>query len=64
MKKISFFALFMLLSLGIEAQVKVVSPHPDIKVKFLRCIESGGNAVIEFTVNNLSNQLLWIFHFL
>lgn len=56
MKKISFFALFMLLSLGIEAQVKVVSPHPDIKVKFLRCIESGGNAVIEFTVNNLSNQ--------
>ncbi|EXZ04270.1 hypothetical protein [Bacteroides fragilis] len=56
MKKISFFALFMLLSLGIEAQVKVVSPHPDIKVKFLRCIESGGTAVIEFTVNNLSNQ--------
>lgn len=56
MKKISFFALLMLLSLGIEAQVKVKSPHPDIKVKFLRCIESGGTAVIEFTVNNLSNQ--------
>ena len=32
MKKISFFALFMLLSLGIEAQVKVKSPHPDVEI--------------------------------
>ena len=46
----------LLTALSVNAQVKVVSPHPDVKVKFLRCIESGGTAVIEFTVNNLSNQ--------
>ncbi|WP_129662035.1 hypothetical protein [Bacteroides fragilis] len=56
MKKISFFALFMLLSLGIEAQVKVKSPHPDVKVKFLRCVEAGGSAILEFTVNNLGDK--------
>ena len=56
MKKVFFLALGLFIALSVNAQVKVVSPHPDVKVKFLRCIESGGTAVIEFTVNNLSNQ--------
>ena len=56
MKKVFFLALGLVIALSVNAQVKVVSPHPDVKVKFLRCIESGGTAVIEFTVNNLSNQ--------
>lgn len=56
MKKVFFLALGLVIALSVNAQVKVISPHPDVKVKFLRCIESGGTAVIEFTVNNLSNQ--------
>lgn len=56
MKRILFLAFGLVIALSVNAQVKVVSPHPDIKVKFLRCIESSGTAVIEFTVNNLSNQ--------
>ena len=41
MKKVFFLALGLVIALSVNAQVKVVSPHPDVKVKFLRCIESG-----------------------
>ena len=56
MKKVLFLILGLVITLSINAQVKIVSPHPDIKVKFLRCIESGGTAVLEFTINNISDQ--------
>ena len=56
MKKVLRLLLGFVSAISINAQVKIVSPHPDIKVKFLRCIESGGTAVLEFTINNISDQ--------
>ena len=47
MKKVFFLALGLVIALSVNAQVKVISPHPDIKVKLLRCKEAGGTATLE-----------------
>ncbi len=36
MKRILFLAFGLVIALSVNAQVKVVSPHPDFKVKFMR----------------------------
>ncbi len=61
MKRIIYFTLLLLTALSVNAQVKVISPHPDIKVKLLRCKEAGGTATLEFTLTNLSNKDMTIY---
>ena len=61
MKRILYFALLISMAVTINAQVKVISPHPDIKIKFLRCKEAGGTATLEFTLTNLSRKDIIIY---
>lgn len=56
-KTFSLLILFTLLwSINVYAQTKIVTGHPDFKIKITRCEASGSTAVIDFLLENVGND--------
>lgn len=58
LKKTALFFMLTILygSLGICAQTKIVTGHPDFKIKITRCEANGSTAVIDMLLENESPQ--------
>lgn len=52
MKKILFTLAMMLMAIGANAQMKIVTGHPDLRVKLLRCVASDKTVVMDFVFSN------------
>lgn len=54
-KLISFLclALFPIVVFAQDAQLRILSNHPDLSVKVKRCVSSGKNLIIDLTATNL-----------
>lgn len=62
MKKLLFCAFVLLLAVGATAQVRIESPHPDLKIKITCCAYASGTVIIDMVLTNMGAEELVYFY--
>ena len=59
MKKVLFLLMTMIVfgfqRINAQDAIKIVTGHPDLKIKVTRCVASGKNVVLDMTVTNMGD---------
>jgi len=56
MKNLFIVVIALLMSIGVNAQHKITSPHPDLSIKVSRCVEANGTVILDLMITNLGNE--------